>query len=109
HPALIKVGALLDQRWVPARDKGAYADGIVGTAVALGQVLIKDAQAGGDAAPTEESRKMGNTRGASGGETNAAALGLAILAMLAVLVVLASSAMRRSFPGKTHGYLALGL
>ncbi len=107
-----KVGAMLDQFWAPPRDRQAYGEGIVAVAQALAGSLVKDAAAGGDAAPTDESRASGQRRGpsgASGSSANPAALGLAILAMLALLIALAGSALRKQFPGKLHGAAAIGL
>src|SRR5947209_5956650 len=60
----------------------------------------------GDAAPTEDSRRAGARRGAAPSETNGSALLLSLVAMLGLLAALASSAMRRTFPGKKTRYAA---
>ena len=107
-----KVGALLDKFWVPARDRGAYGEGIVHVVQGLAVVIGQSAAAGGDAAPTDESRRAAarnRARASSGPELNAGALALAIFSMLGLLIVLATSATRRTFPGKGTGLLALTL
>jgi uncharacterized protein len=103
-----KVGALLDQFWIPAVERGAPGEGIVATARAVAGLLSADAKAGGDAAPTEASRRAGQ-RGGAPAEINGSALALAILAMVGLLIALATSAARRAFPGKKTGYAALGV
>lgn len=96
-----KAGAMQDQYWIPAVERGAPGDGIVQMAQAVGGVLAADAKAGGDAAPTPASARQQGTNGG--------ALGLSILAMIGLLITLATSASRRAFPGKKTGYGALAL
>jgi uncharacterized protein len=105
-----KSGAIQDQHWIPAVERGAPGEGILATAQALAGVIAKDAQAGGDAAPTEQSRRAAahGRRGAPT-EINGSALGLAVLAMLGILIALITSSTRRAFPGKRTGFAALGV
>ena len=95
-----KVGALRDQYAAPAMKRGDYATAAVQLQNAIAEVVQADAAAGGDAAPGANTMRGGKGTGQPGaGPANAGGLVVTLLAMLALVIMLATSGARRLFPG----------
>jgi uncharacterized membrane protein YgcG len=110
-----KVGALIDQYAVPAMKRDDYGTAAADVVEALGRVIEANAGKGGELAPSTGSRRRtGSPLGALGGPGGLAlrgvgGLALAVVAMVILLVALASSGARRRFPGRRTGFFAVGL
>ncbi len=111
-----KVGALLDQVAVPQLRVDAYGPAAASLSAALAQVIRDDAQAGGESAPPLSGMRGGLGLGGGARPGNArdadasvAGLGLAVLAMGALLILLLTSAARQRLPGARVGLAALAL
>ena len=111
-----KVGALLDRYAVPQLRLDAYGPAAASLSAALAQIIRDDAQAGGESAPPLSGMRGGLGIGGGARPGNArdadrsvAGLGLAVLAMGALLVLLLSSSARQRLPGARIGLAALAL
>ena len=105
-----KVGALRDQYAVPALRRDDYATAAVQLQSAIASLLEADAAAGGDAAPGKDTLRGGKGAGQAGaGRANSGGLIVTLLAMLALVVMLATSGARRQFPGSKTQLAAAGL
>jgi uncharacterized membrane protein YgcG len=106
-----KLGALYDQYARPYIKQNAYGQAAARLVDAMAGVIQQDAAAGGDMAPAAGGRRGGTGQGMRGNTQPADAGGLVvtILCMLALVIVLATSAARRQFPGKKTQLAAAGL
>ena len=96
-----KVGEIRTQQAFPYLRQNDYGQAAVHVVDALASVIEADAAAGGDAAPTAGSPRGGRGAGAAAAQPGSGALGLLVtlMAMLALLVGLATSGARKAFPG----------
>ena len=105
-----KVGALVDQYAGPSLKHDDYATAAVQLQSAIASVLQADAAAGGDAAPGKDTLRGGKGVGQAGGApADFGGLIVTVLAMLALVVTLATSGARRQFPGMKTQVAAAGL
>ena len=104
-----KVGQIRTDQAFPAMKQNDYGSAAVHVVDALARILEADAAAGGDTAPTATSPRGG--AGVGSGDAGPAYGGLivALLSMLALLVSLATSGSRHSFPGAKTKFAAAGL
>ena len=97
-----KVGQIRTEQAFPYMKQNDYSGAAVHVVDALAAVLEKDAAAGGDAAPAKDGLRGGTGVGMRGyaGPTSYGGLLIALACMGGLAIVLASSGMRRRFPGR---------
>jgi uncharacterized protein len=97
-----KVGQIRTDQAFPYMKQNDYSGAAVHVVDALAAVLEKDAAAGGDTAPGRDSLRRGTGVGMPGSAVpmNLGGLAIAIVCMGGLAIVLASSGMRRRFPGR---------
>jgi uncharacterized protein len=102
-----KVGALIDQYAVPAMTRDDYGTAAADLVQAFARVIEANAGEGGELAPAQRpQRAAGRSDPAVPG---VAGLGIAVVAMVALLIIIASSGARRRFPGRKTAVAAVGL
>jgi uncharacterized membrane protein YgcG len=95
-----KVGEIRTQQAFPYMKQNDYGQAAVHVVDALAGVIEADAAAGGDTAPTAASPRGGRGVGAAApADAGSSGLVVTLLAMLALLIALASSGARKAFPG----------
>ena len=95
-----KVGEIRTQQAFPFMKQNDYGQAAVHVVDALANLIEADAAAGGDAAPTKDSPRGGRGAGAAAqADSGAGGLVVTLLAMLALLIGLATSGARKTFPG----------
>ncbi len=95
-----KVGEIRTQQAFPYLKQNDYGQAAVHVVDALASVIEADAAAGGDTAPTKDSPRGGRgARAPAQPDAGATGLVVTLLAMLALLVGLATSGARKAFPG----------
>jgi uncharacterized membrane protein YgcG len=110
-----KVGALIDQYAVPAMKRNDYGTAAADLVAAFGRVIEANAGEGGELAPAAGTRRPARApvgMPGGGGDLSIRGVGglaLTVIAMVVLLVALASSGMRRRFPGRGTGLFAVGL
>jgi uncharacterized membrane protein YgcG len=97
-----KVGQIRTQQAFPYMKNDDYSSAAVHVVDALASVIQADAAAGGDAAPGKNAMRGGTGIGMRGSSAPANLGGLAItaLCMFVLVLLLATSGMRRQFPGR---------
>jgi len=97
-----KLGQIRTQQAYPYMMQDDYSGAAVHVVDALAGILLKDASAGGDAAPGKDAMRGGTGAGTRGYSATSGYGGLAItvLCMAGFAILLASSGARRRFPGK---------
>ena len=106
-----KVGALYDRYARPHILRNEYGDAALKLAQAIAGVLDADAAAGGDAAAKPGTLRGGKGIGQPGyrGPENVGGFAITALCMVALVAMLASSGVRRRFPGTRTKLAAAGL
>ena len=106
-----KVGEIRSQQAFPYMKQNDYGQAAVHVVDALAGVIEADAAAGGETAPTAQSPRGGRGTGAASPQADSGSTGLVItlLAMLVLLVGLASSGARKAFPGTKTTVAGAGL
>ncbi len=95
-----KVGEIRTQQAFPYMKQNNYGAAAVHVVDALASVIEADAAAGGETAPTAGSPRGGHGAGAAApADSGSGGLVVTLLAMLALLVGLATSGARKAFPG----------